>query len=121
MASRRIAKVNSLLREVLSEVLRRDLKDPSIPDLITITSVDTSADLQHAKVFISLIEDNLDKKNQLIKHLQKSAGYIAVLASKKVSLRYFPALTFKIDDSIDQFMKIDLLLQKINKTKSEDV
>jgi ribosome-binding factor A len=120
MKPRRIEKINSLLKEVLSEVLQQDLEHRKIPDLITVTEVDTSIDLTSAKVFVSLIEPNREKKEKTIEMLQKMAGYIAVLASKKMTLRYFPALTFKIDDSVEKFMKIDNILKKIN-TEPEPV
>jgi ribosome-binding factor A len=114
MKPRRIEKVNSLLKEVLSEVILQDLKHRNIPELITVTGVDTSTDLTSAKVYVSLIEPNREKKEMTISMLQKMASYIALLASKKVTLRYFPSLTFKLDDSMDKYMKIDNLLRKIN-------
>jgi ribosome-binding factor A len=114
MKPRRIERINSLLKEVLSEVILHDLKHRNVPELITVTNVDTSNDLTSAKVFVSLIEGNAEKKQATISMLQKMASYIALLASKKVTLRYFPALTFKIDDSMDKYMKIDSILRKIN-------
>ncbi len=114
MKPRRIEKINSLLKEVLSEVILHDLKHRNIPELITVTAVDTSVDLTSAKVFVSFIENNPEKKEKTISMLQKMASYIALLASKKITIRYFPALTFKIDDSIEKYMKIDSLLKKIN-------
>ena len=62
MKPRRIQRVNSLLKEVLSEVIMHDIKHRNIPELITITEVDTAADLTSAKVFISLIADSRQKK-----------------------------------------------------------
>ena len=119
MKPRRIEKVNSLLKEVLSEVILQDLKHRNIPELITVTGVDTSTDLTSAKVYVSLIEPNREKKEMTISMLQKMASYIALLASKKVTLRYFPSLTFKLDDSMDKYMKIDNLLKKINIPQEE--
>lgn len=112
--TRRIEKVNSLLKEVISEVIRRDIKNPFLTNLITVTEVDVSKDLRFAKVYISLIETDPAKRAEIIETLQKSAGIIAVLSSKKVILRYFPSLTFKLDDSLDKFMHIDSLLKKID-------
>ena len=122
MKPRRIEKINSLLKEVLSEVILQDLKHRNIPELITVTAVDTSNDLTSAKVFVSLIENNPEKKEKTIAMLQKMASYIALLASKKITIRYFPALTFKIDDSIEKYMKIDSILKKINaETPPEEI
>ena len=114
MKPRRIERINSLLKEVLSEVILQDLKHRNIPELITITEVDTSNDLTSAKVYVSLIENDLKKKEATVSMLQTMSTYIATLASKKMTLRYFPALTFKVDDSLDKYMKIDAILKKIN-------
>lgn len=115
--TRRIERVNSLLKEVISEVIRQDLKHCSLPDLITVTGVDTSKDLKHAKVYISLIENDLKRRENVVALLQKHAGQITMIASKKVTMRYFPALVFKLDDSLDKYMHIDSLLRQIENEK----
>jgi ribosome-binding factor A len=114
-APRRIQRVNSLLKEVISDVIRLELKHYHLPELLTVTSVDTSKDLQHAKVFVSLINGNEEEKVFLIDELQKCSGTIARMSSKKVSMRYFPNLTFKIDNTLDDFMKINNLLEGVKR------
>jgi len=116
-AQRRIMRVNSLLKEVISDVIRHDLKHHKLPELITITDVNTSKDLMYAKVFVSLINGNEIDKKLLIAELQKCSSSIARLSSKKVVLRYFPVLTFEIDNTMDDYMKIDDLLREVNKNK----
>ncbi len=116
-AQRRIMRVNSLLKEVISDVIRHDLKHHKLPELITITDVDTSKDLMYAKVFVSLINGDNNDKKLLIEELQKCSSSIARLSSKKVVLRYFPVLTFEIDNTMDDYMKIDDLLREVNKNK----
>ena len=115
--TRRIQRVNSLLKEVISEVIARDLKSHDLPELITITDVDTSKDLRHAKVFVSFIENDQTKKESMLELLQEKAARIGVIASKKVVLRYFPSLTFKLDSSIDNYLEIDTLLKKVEDQK----
>lgn len=117
--TRRIERVNSLLKEVISEVIRHDLKHCPLPELLTVTGVDTSKDLKHAKVYISLIENDVKKKEEVLALLQKLAGQITMIASKKVTMRYFPALLFKLDDSLDKYMHIDTLLRQIENEKKE--
>lgn len=101
MKHRRIQKVNSLLREVLSQVILRDLPHRNIPELITITAVSISKDLQFAKVYISLLGSDINTKTATLANLQKMSKYIAVISSKKISLRYFPELLFKLDDPME--------------------
>jgi ribosome-binding factor A len=115
--TRRIERVNSLLVEVIAEVVMREIKDPRIPGLITITKVETSPDLRSAKVYFSVLGTEKEKHTAL--HiLQDAAGFISLTASKKVVLRFFPQLTFKIDDSIEKHQRIDDLLKKIDDEKN---
>lgn len=112
MAKQRTDRLNSLLKEVLSEVIRRDVKNPHVSELVTVTRVDISKDLHYAKVYISVI-GTPEQKQETLKALTSASGFIAVNSSKKVVMRYFPELTFKLDDSVDQHMKIEELLGKI--------
>lgn len=116
MVKNRVARLNSLLQEVLSEVIHQEVKNPQVHHFVSVTSVDISNDLQHAKVYISVIGTQAEKE-ETIKALQSAAGFIAITASKKVVMRYFPALTFKLDDSVDKQLRIDTLLHKIHKEK----
>lgn len=117
MALKRTDRLNSLLREVLSEVIREDVKNPHIHELLTVTQVDISKDLHHAKVYISVI-GSLSEKQGTLNALKSAAGYIAVVASKKVVMRYFPHLNFVLDDSVEKHQQIDQLIEKINENKS---
>lgn len=112
MAKKRTARLNSLLKEVISDVIRKDTRNPHINSLLTVTRVEITPDLHYAKVYVSVIGNESDKK-QTIDALQNAAGFIAVTASKQVVMRYFPQLTFKLDDSVDQHMRIEKLLQEI--------
>lgn len=112
----RTDRLNSLLKEVISEVIRRDVRNPHVTELITVTRVQISKDLHYAKVFISVIGDAQQKKETL-DALHSAAGFIAVNASQKVTMRYFPELNFKLDDSVDKHMRIEELLGKITKER----
>lgn len=114
MVKNRIARLNSLLKEVLSEVIRGDVRNPLVNKFVSVTSVDITNDLQHAKVYISVIGTDKEKE-ETIKALQSAAGFIAIVSSKKVVMRYFPELTFKLDTSVEQQMRIEALLHKIKK------
>lgn len=114
MSKHRIARLNSLIKEVIAEVIREDVKHPDVHRLVTVTRVDVTKDLHHAKVYISVIGDETAKKSTLAA-LQSAAGFIGVTASKKMVIRYFPNLTFKLDDSVDKHMRIEELLQQIHK------
>jgi len=114
MEKKRIPRLNSLLKEVLAEVVRTEVKDPRMAPLVTVTSVDISKDLHHAKVFVSIIGTDIEKRETL-EALTSAAGFIGVNAAKKVTMRYFPTLTFKLDTTVDEQLKIDALIEKIRR------
>ncbi|MEI8365347.1 MAG: 30S ribosome-binding factor RbfA [Parachlamydiaceae bacterium] len=112
MTIQRTTRLNSLLKEVISDIIRRDVRNPHVNELVTVTRVDIARDLHHAKVYISVIGSPIQKEETLAA-LQSAAGFIAVQSSKEVVMRYFPALNFKLDDSVDKHMRIEELLGEI--------
>lgn len=117
MKKNRLARVNSLLKEVIFEVIQKEVRNPNVTTFVTVTNVDTSADLHHAKVFVSLICSE-EEKSKVLSALNSAAGFIAVHAAKKVQLRYFPELSFKIDTSIEEHMKIQQILGELEKERN---
>jgi ribosome-binding factor A len=117
MATKRVERLNSLLKEVIAEVVMREVKDPRMAQFVTITSVDVTKDLHYAKVFISVIGD-ADQKKQTLEALQSAAGFVAVQASKKVTMRYFPNLTFKLDEAVEKHIRIETLLGQIRQEQN---
>jgi len=113
MPKLRTERLNSLLKEVISEVIQRDVRNPHVNQFVTVTRVDITKDLHYAKVYISVIGTE-EAKVETIAALNSAAGFIAVHASKKVVMRYFPELTFKLDDSVDKHMRIEKLLGEIS-------
>jgi len=118
---KRTDRLNSLLKEVISEVIRKDVRNPHVKELLTVTRVDITKDLHYAKVYISVIGDD-QAKAETLAALQSAAGFIAVNSSQKVTMRYFPALTFKLDDSVEKQMRIAKLLDDIkDERKARDL
>jgi ribosome-binding factor A len=114
----RVKRLNSLLREVLTEVITKEVKDPRVAPFITVTGVEISKDLHHAKVYVSIIDDDKERCNTL-EALDSAAGFIGVSASKKVTLRYFPTLTFKLDNTVDAQMRIDSLIDQVHREEEK--
>lgn len=106
-------RLNSLLKEVISEVIQKDIYDPKISNLLTVTKADISKDLKNAKIYISVIGSDKEKGNT-ISTLQKHAHAIYKIASKKVTIKYFPSLKFILDNSLDKLLKIEKILKDIN-------
>lgn len=120
---KRTDRLNSLLKEVIAEVIMREVRNPKINTLVTVKKVDISKDLHNAKVYISLLGSETERK-QTLRALQSAAGFISVQAAKKVVMRYFPHLTFHLDETLEDEIRIHTLLEKIhdeqNNRKSSD-
>ena len=116
MPKQRTDRLNSLLKEVISEIIRKEVRHPDVNELFTVTRVNITKDLHHAKVYVSVIGTE-ESKIKTIAALQEAAGFIAVNSSKKVVMRYFPELHFKLDDSVDRHMRIEELLSDIEKER----
>jgi len=114
--NRRIERLNSLLKEVISDVIRDEVKNPHLPKLITITQVDVTKDLHHAKVYVSVIGDEKTKQEAL-QALQSASGFIGVHASKEIKIRYFPELTFVLDNTVDKQSRIEEIIHKIEQER----
>lgn len=111
--TRRVSRLNSLLKEVISEVLRNDLHHvEGNSEFITITSIEITADLSFAKVFCTTIGDAAAKEAACAL-LNRIAGTIVYIASRKVRLRTFPKLRFYVDEGLEKQLRICELLAKV--------
>ncbi|MBI4493952.1 MAG: 30S ribosome-binding factor RbfA [Chloroflexi bacterium] len=117
MASRRILRVNEALRRELAELLR-EVQDPELAKLISITEVDTSPDLRQARVYVSVLGDE-DEIVRTIRRLQHAAGFFRRELAARVNLRYTPALVFKPDRSIAQGARVLELLHEVEPPQVE--
>lgn len=103
-------RVNEALREVLSEVVTQELKDPRV-GFVTVTAVDASPDLRHATVFVSVLGDS-KKRAQSLEGLRSSHGYLQRAVGSALRMKHTPTLSFEYDDSLDQGLRIESLLQE---------
>lgn len=110
MTSRRILRINEVLHHELADVLR-ELEDPQLSGLISITDVDTSPDLRLAKVYVSALGDE-DEIERTIKRLQHAASFFRRELAARVNLRYTPQLEFKADTSIARGARVMQLLHE---------
>ena len=111
MAGQRMRRVNEAIREVLSEAIACGLKDPRI-GFVTLTTVDTSADLRYAKVYFSVLGGEAEREDTLA-GLECSHGYLQSLIGRQLSLKRTPQLIFIYDESIDQGLRMEKLLKEL--------
>ncbi|MEI6532087.1 MAG: 30S ribosome-binding factor RbfA [Chlamydiota bacterium] len=117
MPVKRTDKLNSLLQEVISDVIKREVKNPHVHPLFSVTSVSITPDLSEATVSISVIGSD-EEREKTVKALNTAAGFIAVNSSKKIVLRHFPALLFIEDSSVEKQIHIDNLIRQIAEERS---
>lgn len=111
--SRRIERLNTLIREELSDLIRQ-AKDPRLNCLLSITRVETTPDLQFAKIYISIMGSDSDKKNAM-EGLNSASGFFYRELRGRLSLRHTPQLVFQKDESIEQGARILDLLGNVTK------
>ena len=106
----RMRRVNEAVREVLSGRLAEGLKDPRI-GFVTVTAVETSPDLRHARVFVSVFGDEAERERTLA-GLASSHGLLQAEIARELRMKRTPTLEFVYDESIDRGMRISELLDK---------
>jgi ribosome-binding factor A len=99
--SRRIERVNELIRHELSEMLLHELRDPRLDGLISITHVEVSPDLYNARVHVSVMSETASPADAL-KALNAAAGYLHKELVHRLDMRRVPFLTFQLDKSIEE-------------------
>ncbi len=109
----RIERVNNLIRQEISGLLQHQVKDPRLGNFVTITEVSTSPDLRYAKVFVSCLGDEAEKKETL-SILAAASGFFRKELANRLKLRYIPELSFRWDDSIERGAHLQELIDKVN-------
>jgi ribosome-binding factor A len=110
MPKDRIRRVNEAVREVLSEAITAGLKDPRV-GFVTVTSVDTSPDLRHAHVYVSVLGDERQREESLA-GLSSSHAYLQARVASRLRLKHTPVLEFHYDPSTERVMRISELLRE---------
>jgi ribosome-binding factor A len=111
-SSGRPQKLGDQIQREVSDLLQRELRDPRIA-MITITSVDVSPDLSHAKIFFTLFEK--EKLEETLAGLKRAAGYLRSQLARRVKLYTTPELRFEYDESVERG---DRLSRLIDSTKT---
>lgn len=111
MASiRRAHQVADIVWKELAFILRRFIADPRL-QTVTVTGVDVSADLHHARVFVTMRD--MDNRDDMMKALKKAAPFIRKQLSKETALRVVPVMHFYFDESIDRGVKLSGLINRL--------
>ena len=109
--SRRLQRLNVLLREEISDLIRRELRDPRLAEIVTLTRVSTSPDLRTATVYVSVLGDE-EEKSGTMRGLTHAAPFIRRHLIRRLSIRRTPDIHFMLDESIEEAAHVlDLMKQ----------
>ena len=109
MTGERMRRVDEAVREVLSARIATELKDPRI-GFVTVTAVDTSPDLRHAKVYVSVLGD-AEERDETLAGLASSHGFLQAALAAELRMKHTPTLEFVHDESVDRAFRIQELLE----------
>jgi ribosome-binding factor A len=115
--SQRAERVGDLIKREVSQIIQYELKDPGI-GFVTITAVELSSDLKHAKIFYSVLGDEKAKKESS-SALKRACGFIQREIGRKLRLKYTPEISFLFDPSVEYGAHIETLITKIHQAEAE--
>lgn len=118
MASYRPARVGELIQAELATLLTRGLKDPRL-EMSTVSYVDVTSDLRHARVYISRLGSKAEQ-DAMLQGFQRAAGFIRGQLGRRLKLRYIPQLTFELDTGIAYGVRISSMLNELTATSATE-
>lgn len=99
------------IQKEISDIIRNSIKDPRIPQMVSVTRVKVTKDLRYAKVYISIYDSDEEKQNAMTA-LKGAAGFVRREIGQRIQLRYTPEIVFEPDDSIEHGMHISKLIEE---------
>ncbi len=121
MTEQRAHRVAEEIKREVSDILRKDLKDPRLSGLglISVTEVEVSRDLRFARVFVSVL-GGAEEAKQALTTLKKATGFIRSEIGRRIRLRHTPELAFRMDTSIAYGAHINRLLNDLNRDEHNE-
>jgi ribosome-binding factor A len=110
-------KVNELLREEVSYILRREFKDPRL-GFVTVTGAEISADMRHAKIFVSIMGSEEEKQRNMAV-LKGAESFTRQALAKRLKMRVLPQIEFRLDSSVEHGVRIFELLEQVKREEAE--
>ncbi|QOV18302.1 30S ribosome-binding factor RbfA [Blautia liquoris] len=111
-------RINQEVQKELSQIIRKEIKDPRIAMMTSVTKVEVAPDLKTCKAYISVLGDDQAKSDTIL-GLRNAEGYIRRLLAKNVNLRNTPEIIFVLDESIEYGVNMSKLIDDINKDQTE--
>lgn len=112
MQGKRAQRVAALIKQELASMLSQAVRDPRI-GFVTVTEVEVSDDLKYARVFYSVLGTE-EKREETAKGLEQARGFLQRDLAQTLNLRFTPHLSFAMDSSLEEGIKIDGIIRKIH-------
>ncbi|MBI2886292.1 MAG: 30S ribosome-binding factor RbfA [Chloroflexi bacterium] len=109
---RRLQRINAAFRQELSDLLLREVKDPRLTAMTSLTVVETSPDLRRARVYVSIM-GNEEEKRSVLAGLRSATNFLRHELAERLKLRHVPELAFVLDESIERGARILSLIQEV--------
>jgi len=103
------------MQKEIADIIRNSIKDPRLPGLVSVTAVRVTKDLRYAKVYVSVFGSDKEK-NDAISALKNASGFVRREIGQRIQLRYTPEISFLLDDSIEQGIHINTLINETIKS-----
>ncbi len=107
-------RVAQLMKREVAQILARDLRDPRLSSLVSVTDVEVTQDLSFARVYVSVLEGGMDR-DRAIRTLQRAAGFVRHELAPRLGLREVPELRFVLDTSIERGARVEDLLRRLGR------
>jgi ribosome-binding factor A len=114
----RITRVNDEILRETAEIIRSELKDPRVGAIVSVLRAETSADLRHCKIYVSILGDP-GQQMETMQGLQNAASFIRKCLAERINLRNTPEMRFIFDDSMEYGFKMYKLIEKANQPVKE--
>ena len=108
--SLRGGRIAEAMKEEISDIIHREVKDPRI-GFASVTGVEVSGDLRHARVFVSVLGDE-QQKLDTIRGLQSAVGFVRSELGRRIRMRHTPEIIFKLDESIERGIRVSRLIDE---------
>ncbi|MGH7573448.1 MAG: 30S ribosome-binding factor RbfA [Gemmatimonadota bacterium] len=109
--SRRMERLDELIRQEIARLISEEVKDPRV-GFVTVMDARVSPDLRHARVYVSVLGDEGEKR-QAVNALQRAGGFLRGRLGRVLEMKYLPELRFELDRSLERASRIEEILDRV--------
>ncbi|MHC1578263.1 MAG: 30S ribosome-binding factor RbfA [Dehalococcoidia bacterium] len=118
--SRRSERTSKVIQREISGLLEREVNDPRLSKLVSVTEVTLSVDLRHARIYVSTLGDEINRQ-ELLAGFNNASGFLRKELAARLRLRQIPQLSFYYDDSIERGARLLKLMEELSPEKNDKI